>query len=213
MFRSFLLLVLSLSLQFISTSSESQKCHLLKVRKEIDVEKLSKTSWYTGLQTADVVASMLSCTRFSNFTYTNSGFRVVVTEHGSRYVQFGLHFNRDENGIYHLSKSDRGINHAEHISEMDEHDNEAVLDMDQLLAGGNFVFVTDYENYFASFLCPPGGISDHEHRMIRGFFPSPNSILSQVAAFINVLHGVGISAKFYPSTCSETNWSQELPIE
>ncbi|XP_039265526.1 uncharacterized protein LOC120341149 [Styela clava] len=200
------LLMMPLSFALVSTASISQRCHLPKVTNELDAEKLIGTTWYAGLQTNDIAASMISCARFNNFTSTNSSFGILLTEHGVRFVQFGVHFNNDGNGTYLLSKSDRKHNHAKHESEMNAMDRKAVLDMDNFFDNGDHVFLTDYENYFAIFICPPNGVAGKGHRLVWGCFSNPTPTLSQVAAFINVLHEVGISANFHASTCSETNW-------
>nr|XP_039272210.1 uncharacterized protein LOC120346509 [Styela clava] len=157
------LLVLSSSCTLISTTPKLHRCRLPEASSKLDFEKLSKTSWYSGLQSNDITASMLSCIRLSNFTSTESGYRVVVKEHVS----------------------------------------------DNFLGGGHDVHMTDYKNYIASFVCPPGGISDKEHQMIWGFFPSPNPTLSQIAAYLNVLHQLGISVNFHASTCSNRDWSHD----
>ncbi|XP_077976770.1 uncharacterized protein LOC120335504 isoform X3 [Styela clava] len=173
------LLILMVSIAWTSTVAESQICYLPRAM-ELNVEKLIQTMWYSGLQTDDI-ASMLSCVRFSNFTSTESGFKVITEEHGVSTVEFDLNIDYGVDGTYRLRESQK----------------------DNFLTNGNSVYLTDYENYLTLFLCPSNGIADKEHRMIRGFFPSPNPTLSQVAAFINALHEIGIFAKFYASTCSE----------
>ncbi|XP_077971446.1 uncharacterized protein LOC120346509 [Styela clava] len=160
------LLVLSSSCTLISTTPKLHRCRLPEASSKLDFEKLSKTSWYSGLQSNDITASMLSCIRLSNFTSTESGYRVVVKEHGIRYLKFELHFNWHKEGYYDLSKSDKEDNHDEHMREMNGLHNERVSDMDNFLGGGHDVHMTDYKNYIASFVCPPGGISDKEHQMI-----------------------------------------------
>ncbi|XP_077976244.1 uncharacterized protein LOC144432075 [Styela clava] len=200
-------LVLLASNALLSTASELQKCYP-QVRMEIDAHKLSKTTWYTGLQTNDAVASIIPCARLTNFTATESGFGVLVKERGVRFVQLGLCFSLRENGIYYLTKSDNENDQPAINREMNGLHDKVLLDIEEYLAEGYPTFLTDYENYFAVFDCPPNLLADEAHRMIWGYFPSPNPTLSQVAAFINVLHDVGISANFQASTCSETNWSQ-----
>nr|XP_039274059.1 uncharacterized protein LOC120348014 isoform X1 [Styela clava] len=203
-----LFLILLSFIAWTSTASESQICYLPQAM-ELDVEMLPKTSWYSGLHTDDITASMLSCIRLNNFTCTASGFGLVSKEHGVRYVEFEFHFEYDGDGIYHPRKSDAEYIHAEHEKEMNGLDKEVVVDMDNFLINGKAVFLTDYKNYLAILQCPRDGSVDKEYRLIRGFFPSSNPDLSQVAVFINALHEMGISAKFYASTCSETDWSHE----
>nr|XP_039265432.1 uncharacterized protein LOC120341065 [Styela clava] len=212
MISSALLMLLSLLSSVQLSAAESERCLLPEMRKKLDVERLSNTSWYTGLQTKDITASAITCVRFSNFTSTTSGFGVVLTEHGDRLVQFENHFNYVKNGIYRVSKSERELDHAEYVRESNGLDEKTVLRIDHVVADGNQVFLTDYKNYIAGFICPPDPIIDNEHRFVWGFFPSPNPTLSQIAAFMNVLHDAGISTHFHSSTCSETNWSQSLQI-
>nr|XP_039266000.1 uncharacterized protein LOC120341538 [Styela clava] len=207
---STLLLLLTLSSTFLSIAS--QRCRLPNVRMELDVKKLSKLSWYTGLETNDIT-SIISCIKYENFTSTKSGFRTVLTERVIRYINFGIQYDYDENGIYHLRESDREMDHAQHIRGMNGLEDQALLDMDHLIATGNYVYLTDYKNYFAGFLCPSDGTSHDDQQIIWGCFPSPNPTLSQVAAFINVLQEVGIFANFHASTCSETDWSRDVLIE
>ncbi|XP_039265849.2 uncharacterized protein LOC120341413 [Styela clava] len=204
-----LIFILTLSNALLSTASELQRCYLPETSIKIDVEKLSEMTWYTGLQTNDIAASIISCARLTNFATTESGFDVVLKERGVRFVEFDLRFTLGRNGIYYMDKSNKEINHLEHLRSMHGIHNQAVLDMDDFLADGHPAFLSDYENYIAVFVCPPNGLADEGHRMIWGYFPSPNPTLSQVAAFMNVLHDVGISAKFHASTCDETNWNQE----
>ncbi|XP_077970205.1 uncharacterized protein LOC120331299 [Styela clava] len=199
-----LLITLHLSL---TLSVLCEECKL-PVGREVDVKKLFKTSWYSGLQTDDFTSSILTCVRFSNFTSTDSGFRVVSTEHGDRYVEFPIHFNIHKNGIYHQSKAnDETTAHSEHTRETNGKHNAAISEMEKNFFTGNFVFLTDYKNYFAAFLCPTIIKSDEELRMIWGFFPSSNPTLKQIAAFSNTLYDQEISATFHPSTCSERDWN------
>ncbi|XP_077976769.1 uncharacterized protein LOC120335504 isoform X2 [Styela clava] len=194
------LLILMVSIALTSTVAESQICYLPRAM-ELNVEKLIQTTWYSGLRTDDI-ASMLSCVRFSNFTSTESGFKVITEEQGVSTVEFDLNIDYGVDGTYRLRESQKEYFHEGHVK-MNGLDSETVMDMDNFLTNGNSVYLTDYENYLTLFLCPSNGIADKEHRMIRGFFPSPNPTLSQVAAFINALHEIGIFAKFYASTCSE----------
>nr|XP_039265850.1 uncharacterized protein LOC120341413 isoform X2 [Styela clava] len=172
-----LIFILTSSNALLSTASELQRCYLPETKTKIDVEKLSEMTWYTGLQTNDIAASIISCARLNNFATTESGFDVVLKERGLRFVEYDLRFTLGRNGIYYMDKSNKEINHLEHLRSMHGIYNQAVLDM--------------------------------AHQMIWGYFPSPNPTLSQIAAFVNVLHDVGISAKFHASTCDETNWNQE----
>ncbi|XP_039265431.2 uncharacterized protein LOC120341064 [Styela clava] len=212
MISSSLLLLLQLLSPVLLSEAASHGCRLPEMRKKLDVERLSNTSWYTGLQTNDITASAITCVRFSNFTSTTSGFRVILTEHGDRFVQFENYFNYVKDGIYRISKPDKELDHAEYVRELNGPDEKTVLRIDHVIADENQVFLTDYKNYIAGFICPPDPTFDDEHRFVWGFFPSPNPTLSQIAAFMNVLHDAGISTHFHSSTCSETNWSQSLQI-
>ncbi|XP_077970181.1 uncharacterized protein LOC120331764 [Styela clava] len=202
-----LTLLILMSSSYVILSAPFENCQLPHNR-ELDIDKLSNSSWYVGLQTKDIASNILTCDRLNNFTSTDSGFSFVVKEHNYRDVEFVVHMNWNKNRNYHMSRKEDGAElYAAHAREMNGNYNAAIRAMDDYFFIADWLFLTDYTNYFAVFLCPTMKFCDTDLHIVWGYFPSPTPTLKQIAAFYNALHDQGISAKFHVSDCSEMNWS------
>nr|XP_039260645.1 uncharacterized protein LOC120336919 [Styela clava] len=60
----------------------------------------------------------------------------------------------------------------------------------------DIIFISDYLNYQVGILCTLQG-----EWVIWGYFPTPKPTVSNVVAFYNEMHRLGISTRFHISKC------------
>ncbi|XP_077971656.1 uncharacterized protein LOC120341255 [Styela clava] len=184
----------------------AEKCALPIPKEDLDISKLEDTVWYLGLQTNEAVSADVTCARGINFTITSTGFSVHMEEFGagSHRADFTGHFIHHRLGIYHRSPEDGSSLKAAHQYTLDGKFNveERKIDEEYLLKN-DWVFITDYSNFFEVMLCPAEG-----EWLIWNFFKQPKPSLNSVIKFYNKLHELGVSTRFHASRCNEKYFTE-----
>ncbi|XP_039265865.1 uncharacterized protein LOC120341426 [Styela clava] len=179
----------------------AEKCALPIPQEDLDISKLEDTVWYLGLQTNNAVSAVVTCSRGNNFTITSTGFSVHMEEFGAeshRADSIG-HFIHHRLGVYHRSPEDEPFIKAAYEYKLDGKFNAKARKIDEEnLIQDEYVFITDYSNYFGVMLCTAEG-----EWILWNSFKQPKPSLNSVIKFYNKLHELGVSARFHASRCNE----------
>ncbi|XP_077970200.1 uncharacterized protein LOC120331959 [Styela clava] len=188
------------SLLISSSLSFEQKCFYPDSVQELNIQKLTGTTWYSLLRTIDVASSNTMCERVSNFTETDDGFKVKLRTYtgGLKHVDWISHFNLDRSGVYYEDKKqdDTAMTAAYASGNKDELNKATKNIVENVLMKDGFVFVTDYLNYFTTILCRESG-----EWMIWTLFPNTTPSLENVVAAYSAMHNMGIFAQLYTIEC------------
>ncbi|XP_077976464.1 uncharacterized protein LOC144432179 isoform X2 [Styela clava] len=164
-------------------------------------DTLKDTVWYLGVQTNDAVSAVVTCVRVNNFTITSTGFSFHVEEFGvgSHRAELTNHYIRHTPGVYHRSQEDEPSLKDAHEYTLDGKIKAKARKIDEEnLIKNDYVFITDYSNYFGIMLCLEEG-----EWLLWNFFKQPKPSLNSVIKFYNKLHELGVSARFHAPRCDE----------
>ncbi|XP_039248179.2 uncharacterized protein LOC120326034 [Styela clava] len=184
----------------------AEKCALPIPQEDLDISKLEDTVWYLGVQTNDAVSAAVTCARTNNFTITSAGFSAHMEEFGagSHKTDFIGHVIRHRLGVYHRSPEDEPFIKAAHEYKLDGKFNAEARKIDEEnLIQNEYVFITDYSNYFGVMLCTAEG-----EWLLWNSFKQPKPSLNSVIKFYNKLHELGVSARFHASLCNEIDFTE-----
>nr|XP_039257782.1 uncharacterized protein LOC120334352 isoform X2 [Styela clava] len=158
-----------------------QECFFPEPARDFDAYKLHGTTWYTGLQTNDAVASNMKCERARNFTETSYGFRMDLKTFKKRHnhIEWVEHFTFLRSGVYRESK---------------------VEDVENVLLERDFAYISDYLNYWMAILCSAEG-----QWIVWVYFPTKTPNLTNIAAAYNELQRMGVSTQLHASQCDKAH--------
>nr|XP_039265670.1 uncharacterized protein LOC120341255 [Styela clava] len=123
---------------------------------------------------------------------------------GSHRADSISHFIRHRQGVYHRSPKDEPSLKVAHEYTLDRKINAEARKIDEEnLLKKDYLFITDYSNYFGVMLCPAEG-----EWLLWNFFKQPKPSLNSVIKFYNKLHELVVSARFHASRCNEKYFTE-----
>ncbi|XP_077976627.1 uncharacterized protein LOC144432403 [Styela clava] len=181
-----------------------QECFFPEPARDFDAYKLHGTTWYTGLQTNDAVASNMKCERARNFTETSYGFRMDLKTFKKRHnhIEWVEHFTFLRSGVYRESKveDDFSMNNAYSFDENGQFNSAANSIVENVLLERDFAYISDYLNYWMAILCSAEG-----QWIVWVYFPTKTPNLTNIAAAYNELQRMGVSTQLHASQCDKAH--------
>ncbi|XP_039261937.2 uncharacterized protein LOC120338071 [Styela clava] len=182
------------------SSTTQLKCELPETVPELDVDKLTYTKWYTGLQTDDPASNNVKCEEIVSMTKTSNGYDSVLRSYteSKKFVEWTSHLIRQRAGVFKETRLDGDVTMMNAYAQLENKTLNTVvynlvrddLEKDEIM------FISDYRNYQAGILCTLQG-----QWIIRVYFPSPTPTVTNVVAFFNEMHRLGISTRLLLSEC------------
>ncbi|XP_039252589.2 uncharacterized protein LOC120329864 [Styela clava] len=191
---SLLMLVISIEINL------AKECKISENNEDIDWDKV-KNDWYLVLHTNDEVMNEdVIGTKLQNFSNTNEGMQMVVTNlhENSPPQTFTIDRTKRIDGVYYGIKSEKPAVLASHTLTQDGGTNNNAKKIDDALFNGDNLILYDKKNYLVHAFCSLSG-----EWVVWSAFPTLNPTIHQISSMWNKLIEKGIIVQLYPSKIVE----------